>query len=116
MGKYSDMRQQHSKTKAEYSKTIPNLMSSLGNVTNALVDSQILDTKTMEMIFIGCAISRHCHPCMVSHVNSFIKAGGSREELIAVIAVAIAMGGGPDANYATTALEAYDELVQEDMA
>lgn len=113
MGKYDQIRQEHSKVKAEYSKTIPNLMSSLGNVTNAIVDADILDTKTMEMVFIGIAIARHCEPCMVSHVRSFIKAGGSREELIAVIGVAIAMGGGPDANYGTIALRAFDEYAEE---
>lgn len=110
MGQYEEIRKNASASKKKFGEVIPNLMPSLGNVTNAIVEQNIIDEKTMEMVFIGCAISRHCVPCIASHVRKFIDAGGTREELIAVIGVAIAMGGGPDANYATNALDCYDEF------
>lgn len=111
---YEEIRLAHGASKKKYGEVIPGIMTSLGNITNAIVDADILDEKTMEMVFIGCAISRHCEPCIASHVRKFHGAGGSREELVAVIGVAIAMGGGPDANYATAAIEAYDQLAAAD--
>lgn len=113
MGKYANIRAEHSATKKQYSDIIPEMMPSLAGVSKAIVKSDILDEKTMEMVFIGCAISRHCIPCIASHVLAFIKAGGTREELVAIIGITIAMGGGPDANYATNALEAFDEFTEE---
>lgn len=114
MGKYAKLREEYMKRKQKYAEVLPELMPSMGKMTMSIVDADILDFKTLEMVFVACAIARHCEPCIATHVKNFYDAGGTREELVAVIGVTVVMGGGPEANYASTALEAYDELVAEE--
>ncbi|RLK62740.1 carboxymuconolactone decarboxylase family protein [Atopobacter sp. AH10] len=114
MGKYEELRREYMKRKQKYAEVIPDLMPGIGKMTMAIAETDILDIKTMEMIFVACAIARHCEPCIATHVKGFYDAGGTREELVAVIGVTVVMGGGPEANYASTALEAYDELLAEE--
>ncbi len=53
-----------------------------------------LDQKTKELIALGISISEACYGCIEYHVGSAADKGASRQEIIEVAAVAMAMVGG----------------------
>ena len=63
-----------------------------------------------EMVALGISITIKCIPCMLAHITSFKKAGGTREQLVDVVKTCILMNGGPGTAYGAKALAMYDEL------
>ena len=59
---------------------------------------------------LGIAISTRCESCIGFHVETLIKLGMTREELIEILAMCSYMGGGPSITFSTKALEAFDQL------
>ncbi|MGB0905521.1 MAG: carboxymuconolactone decarboxylase family protein [Mangrovicoccus sp.] len=47
---------------------------------------------------------------MEFHVTALIRAGGTREELAAMLAVCVQMGGGPSLMYSAKTLACFDEF------
>ncbi|PIE15038.1 MAG: alkylhydroperoxidase [Rhodobacterales bacterium] len=58
-------------------------------------------------------IADRCTDCIGFHVQALAKAGGTREEMADVVAMAIQMGGGPSLMYGAKAIDAWDQLVGE---
>lgn len=92
------------------SKAIPEAMRGFGAMEKAIVEAGVLDKRQKEWLAIAMAIIIRCEPCVNFHVNALMKAGGTREELSDICAVAIQMGGGPGMMYAAHALACWDEL------
>lgn len=92
----------------QLSKTLPETTKGFSTLTGAAKSEGPLDLKTREMIAVGIAVAERCEPCISFHVDAFIKAGGTREEMAAVLAVCIQMGGGPSLMYAAKTLVCYD--------
>ena len=59
---------------------------------------------------MGISICIRCEPCIVSHVDSLVKMGVTKEEVQETVAVAVFMGGGPSVAYGGKALEVFDQL------
>ena len=92
------------------SKAIPDAMRGFGAMEKAITEGGVLDKRQKEWLAIAMAIIIRCEPCVNFHVNALMKAGGTREELSDICAVAIQMGGGPGMMYAAHALACWDEL------
>lgn len=88
-------------------------LAAFAGTTTAAFESSVLDEKTMELIIVSVAIARKCEPCILGHVQNFVKAGGTREELVAGINCAAMICGGPGVAYGSFALEVFDELKAE---
>ncbi|NDR57238.1 carboxymuconolactone decarboxylase family protein [Aliiruegeria sabulilitoris] len=97
----------------ELSKANPEVTKGFGTLTKAAKESGVLDMKSKEFVALGIAIAMRCEPCIGFHVKALAKAGGSREELVDVLGMAIQMGGGPSLMYAAKTLAAWDQLVAE---
>ena len=69
-----------------------------------------LSEKTKEFIALGIAISTRCESCIGFHVESLVRLGASREELVEALSMCSYMGGGPSITFSTKALEAFDQL------
>lgn len=69
-----------------------------------------LDKKQREFVALAIAVTQRCEPCVNLHVEALMKAGANREELGAVLAMCVQMGGGPALMYAAHALAAWDEF------
>ena len=69
-----------------------------------------VDEKTKELVALGIAVSTKCESCIGLHVESLIRLGTTRDELIEVLAMCSYMGGGPSITYSTKAIEAFDQL------
>ena len=91
-------------------RALPEEMGGFMKLHEAALKDGALDPKTKELIALGIAISVRCEPCIVSHTDSLIAMGVTREEIEETIAVALFMGGGPSLVYGGKALAAFDEL------
>src|SRR3989304_5035826 len=54
-----------------------------------------LQRKYKELSALGISIYANCESCMECHIKEALNAGGTKEEIIEAIGVAIEMGGGP---------------------
>lgn len=91
-------------------RAIPETAKGFGALSKAAKDFGVLDVRTKEFVALGIAISQRCEACIGFHVEALMKAGGTREELGDVLAMAVQMGGGPSLMYAAKALVCWDEL------
>lgn len=107
---YRDRSQEMRSEIRAMNKLIPGTAAGFATLSKAAKDEGPLSVKEREYIALGIAISQRCEPCISFHVEALMKAGASREELGAVLAMAIQMGGGPALMYAAHALGCWDEL------
>ncbi|MGB0959786.1 MAG: carboxymuconolactone decarboxylase family protein [Halocynthiibacter sp.] len=94
-------------------KAHPEITKAFGGLSAVAKDGKVLDVKTLEFVALGIAIADRCEACIGFHVEALAKAGGTRDELNDVLAMAIQMGGGPSVMYASKALDAWDQLVAD---
>ena len=101
------------KTKKDFvnlNKEIPDTFKGFSIMGKEAKKNGSVDEKTKELVALGIAISTKCESCIGLHVESLIKLGTTREELIEVLAMCSYMGGGPSITFSTKALEAFDQL------
>lgn len=96
----------------EIGKLLGKEMGGFMSLHNAALEKGAMDTKTKELIALGISISIRCEPCILSHTESLLELGVTKEEVLETIAVAIFMGGGPSIAYGGKALEIYNQLSQ----
>ena len=89
----------------------PEVMKSFGGLHKAGTATGALDAKTKELMALAISIVVRCDDCIAYHIRDAIEAGATREELADAIGVAILMGGGPSMIYATHAIEAVDQFL-----
>ena len=70
----------------------------------------VVSSKHKELIALGISIYARCDYCIAIHVKKCLEAGATKEEIAETCGVAILMGGGPAATYASFVLKAVDEL------
>lgn len=98
------------KNMMELAKALPDEMKGFMNLHDAALEKGALDPKTKELIALGISICIRCEPCIISHVDSLIKLGVTKEEIQETVAVAMFMGGGPSVAYGGKTLEVFDQL------
>jgi AhpD family alkylhydroperoxidase len=91
-------------------RAIPEAMAGFAQLSKAAKGGAALGAKEKECVALGISIAVRCEDCILFHLEALRKAGGTREELAEVLAVAVQMGGGPSVMYAARALAAWDEL------
>lgn len=95
---------------AKLRKEIPEVMNGFSSMVQAATKNGALDTKTKELIALALAIASRCDGCIGFHMQTLIKLGLKREELLETLSMAIYMGGGPSYIYAANALKAFEEM------
>lgn len=93
-------------------KAIPEATKGFGLLSKAVKENGPLNLKTKEFVALGIAIAMRCEACIGFHVEALARAGGTREELGDVLAMAVQMGGGPSLMYAAKTLAAWDQLAE----
>lgn len=91
-------------------RAIPETSKGFATLSKAVKEGGVLEFKHKEYVALGIAVAQGCEPCIGFHVEALMKAGGTREELGDVVAMAVQMGGGPALMYAARALACWDEL------
>ena len=69
-----------------------------------------VDAKTKELVALALGIAARCDGCLAFHAKAVFELGGSRDEVMEIIAMSVYMGGGPSLMYGALALEAYDQF------
>lgn len=107
---YKEITSGISTSLAKLRKEIPEVMDGFHALSQAATQNGALDKKTKELIALALGIASHCDGCIGFHVQSLIKLGVTREELLETLSMTIYMGGGPSLMYAADALTAFEEL------
>lgn len=90
----------------------PEVMKSFGAIAQAALAPKALDAKTKELIALAIGVATRCDDCIAFHVKAAVDLGASREEVLETLGMAIYMGAGPSAMYASHALEAFTQFSQ----
>lgn len=98
------------------SKQAPEIMGAYRSVASAASKDGALDTKTKELMALAVGITANCEGCIVFHTRNALKAGATKAEVIETIGVAIEMGGGPAVVAGAAALDAYEQVFQEEFS
>ena len=85
-------------------------MKGFSSIAQAALEPRALDAKTKELIALAIGIAVRCDDCIAFHVKAAIDHGATREEVLETLGMAIYMGAGPSAMYASHALEAFTQF------
>jgi len=90
--------------------SVPDVMKAFGQIAQAALAPKALDAKTKELIALGIGVAVHCDDCIAFHVKAALDRGATREEISETLGMAIYMGAGPSAMYASHAFEALQQF------
>jgi len=85
-------------------------MKAFASLAQAALVEGTLNLKTKELIALGISVAVRCDDCIAFHVKAAVEHGASREELLETLGMAIYMGAGPSAMYASHALGAFTQF------
>ena len=91
----------------------PAVMKAFWGLHTAAVAKGALDTKTKELMALAISVATRCDDCIAHHTYDALEAGATKEEIADALGVAILMGGGTSVVYATHAIEAVDQFVED---
>ena len=94
-------------------RAAPGAMGAFRSVMTEASRPGAFSAGTKELIAVALAVHKGCADCILFHVANAASHGATRAELVEVLAVALEMGGGPSAVYASRALEAFDALATQ---
>ena len=109
----SDRLQRFEKNRQNLAAAQPAAMSAFWELHKTTTATGALDQKTKELIAIAISIVMRCDDCIAHHVSDALKAGATREQIADALAIATLMGGGVSLVYATHAIEAVDQLLDQ---
>ncbi len=88
----------------------PEVMKAFATLAQSALAGGALDGKTKELIAIAVSVAARCDDCIGFHVKAAVDRGATREEILETLGMAIYMGAGPAAMYASHALGAYTQF------
>jgi AhpD family alkylhydroperoxidase len=88
----------------------PEVMKAFAAIAQAALAEGALDPKSKELIALAISVAIRCDDCIAFHVKAAVDRGASREEVLETLGMAIYMGAGPSAMYASHALGAYAQF------
>lgn len=110
---YKDIISDISPFLAKLRNEIPDVMNGFNALAQAATKEGALNKKTKELIALALGIAAHCDGCIGFHMQTLIKLGLTREELLETLSMAVYMGGGPSLMYAADALKAFEEFTTQ---
>ena len=107
---YKQLIQDVTANLAPLRKGVPQVMKSFGDMGKAAIADGALDAKTKELIALAVGVAARCDGCIAFHTKALVKLGATEAEVHETLGVAIYMGGGPSAMYASNAVAAFNEF------
>jgi AhpD family alkylhydroperoxidase len=93
-----------------FEKSLPALTAAQHAVQNEVYQDGALPAKVKWLIGLGIAIKEGCVACILTRTRRAIEAGASRNEILEVCSVAIAMGGTICTSEALRVIQLLDEM------
>lgn len=90
----SDIRQTRKRYNLKMFQSGVKMFRDFEEAEGAALQSGALEGKYKELVALGISIVEKCYPCVEYHVTAALKGGASRQQVIEVAAVAVALGGG----------------------
>jgi AhpD family alkylhydroperoxidase len=94
----------------KFAKEYPEQTNAFFGFMGAVEKEGALDKKTKELIAIALSVVQKCHWCIAYHVDSALKEGATKDEIMESAYVAVLMGGGPALAYSQYVKKALDDL------
>ncbi|MDR3372470.1 MAG: carboxymuconolactone decarboxylase family protein [Ancalomicrobiaceae bacterium] len=91
----------------------PEVMKAFSGLAQAALQPKSLDGKTKELIALAIGVAVRCDDCIAFHVKAALQQGATKDEILETLGMAIYMGAGPSAMYASHALAAYTQFAEE---
>ncbi len=88
----------------------PDVMKAFGALAMAAGAPKALDAKTKELIALAIGVATRCDDCIAFHTKAAVDHGATRDEVVETLGMAIYMGAGPSAMYASHALAAFTQF------
>ncbi len=88
----------------------PEVMQGFATLARSALAEGALDGKTKELIAVAVSVAARCDDCIGFHVKAAVERGATREEILETLGMAVYMGAGPAAMYASHALGAYAQF------
>ncbi len=96
------------------SKKLPKVMQGYFDFTEACFEEGTLDKKQKQLTALGISIYAQDEYCIMYHAKGAVEHGASEEELMEVIAISSALGGGAALSQgATLALDTFHHYNQK---
>ncbi len=114
MKDWAEMASGLSKKVGQIRAGAPDAMKGFSALAKGATAAGAIDAKTKELIALALGIAARCDGCLAFHAKAVFELGGTREEVMEVIAMSVYMGGGPSLMYGALALEAYDQFAAKD--
>ena len=108
MNSYKQLTQDVMANLAPLHKGVPQVMKGFGDMGKAAIADGALDAKTKELIALAVGVAARCDGCIAFHTKALVKLGATEAEVHETLGVAIYMGGGPSAMYASNAVAAFN--------
>jgi AhpD family alkylhydroperoxidase len=108
---YKQLTQDVMANLAPLHKGVPQVMKGFGEMGKAAIADGALDAKTKELIALAIGVASRCDGCIAFHTKALAKLGATEAEVHEALGVAIYMGGGPSAMYASNAVAAFNEFL-----
>jgi AhpD family alkylhydroperoxidase len=86
------------------------VMKAVSAIAQAATAPKALDAKTKELIALAISIAVRCDDCIAFHTKAAVDRGATRDEVLETLGMAIYMGAGPSAMYASHALGAFTQF------
>jgi AhpD family alkylhydroperoxidase len=86
------------------------VMKHFSAIAQAALAPNALDTKTKELIALAISVATRCDDCVAFHAKAAVEQGATRQEVLETLGMAIYMGAGPSAMYASHALGAFTQF------
>jgi AhpD family alkylhydroperoxidase len=107
---YPERRQEVQGLMIRLGRELAGPMGGFASLHKAATAKGALDTKTKELIALGIAVAVRCDSCIAFHMHDVLAAGATRAEVLETLGVAVMMGGGPAAMYASDAFAALEQF------
>ena len=88
------------------------VMKGFSAIAQAALAPGALDVKTKELIALAISVAMRCDDCIAFHAKAAVDRGATREEVLETLGMAIYMGAGPSAMYASHALGAFNQFAE----
>nr|WP_227503668.1 carboxymuconolactone decarboxylase family protein [Klebsiella pneumoniae] len=88
---------------------IPETLKGYQTIAESANRQGVLDQKTQELISLAVAVTTRCDGCISIYSQAALKAGASREEIAAALAVAVSLNAGAAVVYSSHVMEAINQ-------
>ncbi|HBY9726943.1 carboxymuconolactone decarboxylase family protein [Klebsiella pneumoniae] len=88
---------------------IPETLKVYQSIAESANRQGVLDQKTQELISLAVAATTRCDGCISIHSQAALKAGASREEIAAALAVAVSLNASAAVVYSSHVMEAINQ-------